>query len=160
MKFIPICLLLFLLCGCSSQKKFVAPPFGGGVKPVIHSSLSLAPDTSLVASSSQTDLYVRPNIVNEKPHLKGQAVKRVIKKAYNLLRPDKEKDGGGGAIASFVLGVIGLFLFGFILGIIALVKGANAMARGTPNQGFAIAGFILGIVDIVAGIIILAVLFL
>ncbi len=34
MKFLAICLFLFLIWGCSSQKRFTAPPFGGSVKPV------------------------------------------------------------------------------------------------------------------------------
>ena len=50
-----------------------------------------------------------------------------------------------------ICGIIGLFCFGFILGIIALVKGLSAnkqlKALGLPT-GQAIAGIVLGIIGI------------
>jgi len=50
MKLFTISFLLLLICGCSSQKKFIAPPFGGGVK-VIDSSFLPVEEVSLVRLS-------------------------------------------------------------------------------------------------------------
>lgn len=58
-----------------------------------------------------------------------------------------------GAIASLVTGIIGLFLFGFILGWIAISNGRSAIRKieADPDysgRGLATAGIILGVVDI------------
>jgi len=64
-----------------------------------------------------------------------------------------------GAVAALVCGIIGLFIAGIILGIIAIVCGVSARnaIRRNPSvytgQGMATAGLVLGIVDIVAAII-------
>jgi len=66
----------------------------------------------------------------------------------------------GKAVAAMVCGIVGLVIFGFILGIIAIVLGSiakNEIKRtGQGGSGMATAGIVLGIVDIVAGIIIFA----
>lgn len=60
----------------------------------------------------------------------------------------------GMSIASFVLGIVGLFVAGLICGALAIVFGVIGMKRGL--RGLAIAGLILGIVDIVAALIIIS----
>ena len=68
----------------------------------------------------------------------------------------------GKATASLVLGIVGLVLFGVVLGVLAIIfsglaKGEIARSPGTySNSGAATAGLVLGIVDIVAGVLILA----
>lgn len=55
------------------------------------------------------------------------------------------------AIGSLVCGIIGFFVFGLILGIIALVLGfqvRKTAPRGTTSRGMATAGIVLGIVDL------------
>lgn len=67
----------------------------------------------------------------------------------------------GFAVTSFILGLIGIFVFGIPLGILAVVFGGIALSRYKKNpeeklKGLAIAGFILGIIAIVGAIIVLA----
>ena len=61
--------------------------------------------------------------------------------------------GRGKAIASLVLGLVGLLVFGIITGIIAIALGCSARndMRATGNydaSGMATAGIVLGIIDI------------
>ena len=64
-----------------------------------------------------------------------------------------------------VIGIVGLLLFGLILGIIAIVLSSQAkgeMQRQPDrysNEGAATAGLVLGIVDLVAGVLFFAVVF-
>lgn len=62
----------------------------------------------------------------------------------------------GKAKASLICGIIGLFVLGIILGIIALVQ-ANKSIRENGPTGMAKAGKVLGIIDIVAFFVILIV---
>ena len=61
----------------------------------------------------------------------------------------------GTATAALVCGIIGLFIFGLILGIIAIVQGSRAKKLGYPG-GKATAGIVLGIIDIVAWALLMA----
>ena len=65
----------------------------------------------------------------------------------------------GLAIASLVVGIIGIFLFPVILGPVAIVLGAVGMrqARVKGGGGMAKAGVILGVVDLVIFAVMLAV---
>jgi hypothetical protein len=62
----------------------------------------------------------------------------------------------GMAIASLILGILGISLFAIIFGIVAInqINKSNGLITG---KGMAIAGIILGIISIVATIIIIAV---
>jgi hypothetical protein len=77
----------------------------------------------------------------------------------NVYRPT---GNNGKALASMVCGIVGLVVFGFILGIIAIVLGSiakNEIRRtGQGGYGMATAGIVLGIIDIIAGIFIVAAL--
>ena len=64
-----------------------------------------------------------------------------------------QKPAQGFATAGLVCGIVGLFLLGFILGILAIIFGSIANSRGNPSGK---TGIILGIIDIFAGIIIMA----
>ncbi|WP_298698936.1 DUF4190 domain-containing protein [Rothia mucilaginosa] len=53
------------------------------------------------------------------------------------------------SIVSLVSGIVGLFIFGYILGVVAIVTGRLAMNNPElKNRGMAITGTILGIVGI------------
>ena len=71
----------------------------------------------------------------------------------------------GKATTALVLGLVGLVLFGFILGVLAIVFASLAKAEisrqpnAFTNSGAATAGLVLGIVDIVAGVLIFVWLF-
>ena len=69
----------------------------------------------------------------------------------------------GKAIASLVLGIIGLFLFGVIAGVLAIVFGALARKEidrdpTLGGHGMATAGLVLGIIGVVLWAIIILVL--
>jgi hypothetical protein len=70
------------------------------------------------------------------------------------------KSYSGMATASLVLSLVGLILFGFILGVLAVVFASVALSGmgryGNPDgKGRAIAGLVLGIIDTVAGTLLL-----
>lgn len=60
-----------------------------------------------------------------------------------------------GAVASLVLGIVGLFCFGIVLGILAIIYSGKARKAIAANPGvytgggMATAGLILGIIDVV-----------
>jgi Domain of unknown function (DUF4190) len=70
--------------------------------------------------------------------------------------------GGGLAVAALVIGIVAIVLsftivFGFVLGGLAIVFGAIAIARarmpGAGGRGMAVAGLVLGIVAIVFAVL-------
>jgi hypothetical protein len=68
------------------------------------------------------------------------------------------KENAPGAVASLVCGIIGLFLFGIVLGIVAIVNAnkAKRLIASDPRYGgggMATAGLILGIICLVAFVI-------
>jgi len=77
------------------------------------------------------------------------------------LKEDEEiisKGNAPGAVSSLVVGIIGLFLFGFILGWSAIGNGRSALKKieedpGYSGKGFAIAGIIMGVIDIAGWVI-------
>jgi len=56
---------------------------------------------------------------------------------------------------SIIIGVIGLFLFGIVAGVVAFIMAGRAEAAGVK----ATAGKILGVLDIVGGIIVMVMFF-
>jgi len=74
--------------------------------------------------------------------------------------PGTQSRSNGMAIAALVCGIIGLFIFEVILGVLAIIFGGIALSRanrGAGRRGMALAGLILGAVDVVLFIVILAV---
>ena len=59
------------------------------------------------------------------------------------------RDADGMAVASFVLGLLGLLVLNLFLGPIAIVLSALALKRGTTRLGRAYLGLGLGIADLV-----------
>jgi len=57
-------------------------------------------------------------------------------------KKDRKRAGGFG-LAAYVCGIIGLFIFPFILSTLAIIFGAIGMSR---HQKFAVAGLVLGMV--------------
>ena len=60
---------------------------------------------------------------------------------------DKHSNSGFG-ITALVTGIVGAFIFGLILGVIAIIFGAISIKRSEKRKGFGIAGLILGILDV------------
>ncbi|MEV6128386.1 DUF4190 domain-containing protein [Streptomyces violaceusniger] len=65
------------------------------------------------------------------------------------------RDADGMAVASFVLGLIGLLLFNAVFGPCAIVLGTLALARETRRRGRALLGIMLGIADMALLIVLL-----
>ncbi|WP_030821902.1 DUF4190 domain-containing protein [Streptomyces hygroscopicus] len=65
------------------------------------------------------------------------------------------RDADGMAVASFVLGLIGLLLFNAVFGPCAIALGTLAIARETRRRGRALLGLTLGIADVVLLIVLL-----
>lgn len=53
------------------------------------------------------------------------------------------------AVASFVLGLLGLLVINLLLGPIAIVLAGLALRRGTARRGRALLGLFLGVADLV-----------
>lgn len=58
------------------------------------------------------------------------------------------QDAVGMAVASFVLGLLGLLVLNVFLGPTAIVLAAVALWRGTPRRGRALLGLGLGVADL------------
>ena len=61
------------------------------------------------------------------------------------------------AIASLVLGIVSLLLFGIIAGPLAIIFGALRVKPGSAGRGMAIAGIILGALGTIGAIVLLAI---
>ncbi|MGW0547812.1 DUF4190 domain-containing protein [Streptomyces altiplanensis] len=59
------------------------------------------------------------------------------------------RDPDGMAVASFVLGLVGLLVFNIFLGPAAMVLASLALRRGTGRRGRALLGLGLGAADLV-----------
>ena len=64
-------------------------------------------------------------------------------------RPVGRRDRDGMAVASFVLGLVGLLVMNVFLGPVAIVLASIALWRGTERRGRALLGLGLGIADLV-----------
>ena len=67
--------------------------------------------------------------------------------------PNGDHPGQGPAIASLVLGIVGLFVAGIICGIIGLCMAAKAKNEGYVG-GIRTAGFVLSLVALVLGAVV------
>lgn len=92
--------------------------------------------------------------------IKQEQIKHFIKKNKTddpLPEVGKPAQGGKGlSIASFVLSLVGLLIFGLICGILAIVFGAIALGKGNAGRGLAIAGIVIGVIDVVFVLVYLA----
>ncbi|MFD0338720.1 DUF4190 domain-containing protein [Streptomyces sp. NPDC127117] len=64
-------------------------------------------------------------------------------------RSARTRDADGLAVASFVLGLVGLLVMNILLGPAAIVMAVIALARSTSRRGRAFLGLALGIADLV-----------
>ncbi|WP_030421644.1 DUF4190 domain-containing protein [Streptomyces sp. SCSIO 75703] len=62
--------------------------------------------------------------------------------------PTGVRDADGMAVASFVLGLLGLLVLNVVLGPLAIALAGVALARGTARRGRALLGLGLGIADL------------
>ncbi|GHE70576.1 hypothetical protein GCM10018785_43740 [Streptomyces longispororuber] len=64
-------------------------------------------------------------------------------------RPVGRRDTDGMAVASFVLGLLGLLVLNLVLGPVAIGLACVALRRGTARRGRALLGLGLGVADLV-----------
>ncbi|MEI5101422.1 DUF4190 domain-containing protein [Streptomyces sp. PmtG] len=64
-------------------------------------------------------------------------------------RPVGRRDTDGMAVASFVLGLLGLLVLNLVLGPVAIALACVALRRGTARRGRALLGLGLGLADLV-----------
>ncbi|EPH43363.1 DUF4190 domain-containing protein [Streptomyces aurantiacus] len=64
-------------------------------------------------------------------------------------RPVGRRDTDGMAVASFVLGLLGLLVLNIVLGPVAIALASVALWRGTGRRGRALLGLGLGVADLV-----------
>ena len=115
------------------------------------------------ASAPQPPAYQQPPVYNggQSPASQGplpQAYLQPVQYEYPNQQPPydqaQKQPANTSATISFVCGVIGFFLFGVILGAIAVMQGYSARRFGYTGWK-ATTGIILGAIDIVACILII-----
>ncbi|WP_225837888.1 DUF4190 domain-containing protein [Streptomyces sp. NK08204] len=62
--------------------------------------------------------------------------------------PARTRDADGMAVASFILGLLGLLVLNVFLGPVAIVLAAVSLWRGTARRGRAWLGLVLGAADL------------
>ena len=100
----------------------------------------------------------QPNPYGQQPYQGGQQpYPAAPPPGYGYPQPARQ--GNGLAIASLVCGIIGLLIFGVILGPLAAIFGGIALSRanrGASGKGMAIAGLVLGLIATILAIILIA----
>lgn len=107
-------------------------------------------------SESATTLQ---GVKNER--FKFRSVSTFIKKiAKNPKPPNPNKTGAGMAVAALICGIVSLFVFGIILGILACVFGGIALSKYREGlhsrKGMSIVGIVLGIIGIIGALVVIA----
>ena len=69
--------------------------------------------------------------------------------ASQLAGTSAKEEGDDLAVASFILGLLGLFFFNIVLGPLALTLACVSLARGTRRRVRALLGVALGAADLV-----------
>lgn len=70
------------------------------------------------------------------------------------VQPAPAKDAGKGfAIASMVLGIVSLFIFGYIAGALAIIFSVVAKKKGSTSK-MATAGLVLGIIGVAGALLV------
>ncbi|WKU45311.1 hypothetical protein Q3V23_15230 [Streptomyces sp. VNUA116] len=80
---------------------------------------------------------------------KTEPQQKAEQKARKTPAPPARREADGMAVASFVLGLVGLLVFNVVLGPLALVLAGLALARGTTRRGRALLGLTLGAADLI-----------
>lgn len=158
-----IVILSYLVIVC-----ILLSPFG--VNAAIESrastnSFAKSPSESLLSvEKGQPTVSIDSRELSFKEKIALKVLKRKLKKASKVKKLDAadQTQMDGLAIAGFVTGIVGLFVFGIILGALAVVFSAIALKRikrepeKRSGRGLAIAGLVLGIIGVVGALVVLA----
>jgi len=79
-----------------------------------------------------------------------------INASSDRVRPAAHPDGADGmAVASFLLGLLGLLAFNVVLGPFALTLGFVSLVRGTDRPVRAVLGIALGVADLMVLVVLM-----
>ena len=87
---------------------------------------------------------------------KENMVHRQIEKIRTVVHPKYYgQSNGNGAMAtvSLVCGIVGLFFFGIVFGLVAIISGVIGLQNNRPHQGMASWGLALGLIDFIIPLI-------
>jgi hypothetical protein len=130
----------------SSLKESPSVPLSPNIE--IRNNISYSVDSK----EDLSDLTKKEQRQIVKPYKKE--LKSAVKSYVQSRSGQQQKSALGFAIASIVCGIIGLFVAGFILGILAIIFGGIALKRIRMNpslqgRGLAITGMVLGLIDVI-----------
>lgn len=138
-------------------------------------------DNSLIASTDDNSIPAEDNFtissnnygnsirtkIEQKVEKSKNKLRKKINKNVEKIKTSNSVNGGepkteGFGLAGFITGLVGLFIFGILFGLIAIIFGAISLGKINKNpdrfkgKGFAITSLILGIIDVVGFLIVLA----
>lgn len=139
------------------------------IAPVVASE----PTTALATTATDVRPYQRLNLEGRRNLVKltpsPSAVKQAAKSIDKVSRKELKRQWrqrmsqpgstvSGLAVASLVCGILAFFIFGVVLGILAIIFGGVALSKIRKNpemsgRGMAVAGLVLGIVSTVVTLI-------
>jgi hypothetical protein len=131
--------------GNSLTEKSTVP----SVPDITNSNKNYIPAASAQDLSNLTRKEQREMIKPFKKELKS-----AIRSYGQTMSGQEAKPAMGFAVASIICGIVGLFIAGYILGLLAIIFGGVALRRirnnpGMPGRGLAYAGIILGLIDVI-----------
>jgi len=127
--------------------------------------IASADNQQIITSEKKKNIFLtnpKINIQNEDNQNKPTFKSEFKKGTKMILAPSDDPKTNGSALAGFILSLVGLFIFGFILGVLAIIFSAIGLGKIKKDpakwkgKGMAIAGLIIGIVDIIGWLIVIA----
>jgi hypothetical protein len=129
-------------------------------------------ESMVVASIDNNEVIIAPKDRSKSPASESisasddvSSFRNEFKKGVSvIMSPPDEKRTNGMALAGFICSLVGLFIFGVVLGVLGVIFSAIGLGKISKDpskwkgKGMAIAGLIVGIIDIFVWIFILALL--
>lgn len=158
MKKITILFLILMFSGAIfSNENVVGLQEKAKNSPLSANELSIGNTSQATPSNNTGD-----EINFKKTSLDKKGIKHYFKREFKFKTQSNEGRFSGLAIAGFIIGLVGLIIFGipfgiaaFTMGLISFIMIMNSLGQ-LKGKGFAIAAFILGIVDIIGAIIVIS----
>ncbi len=128
-----------------------------------NTELAATVNEELLVLDEKKDLFQIENEGIQKDE-SAPTFKSEFKKGASMIlsAPDDSQKTNGMAIAGFVCSLVGLFLFGLVLGILGIIFSAIGLGKISKDssrwkgKGMAVAALIVGVVDVVVAIVLLA----
>lgn len=128
-----------------------------------NTELSATLNDELLVFDEKKNLFKRKSVEIQKDAV-ADTFKSEFKQGASMIvnAPDDSQKTNGMAIAGFVCSLVGLFLFGIVLGLLGIIFGAIGLGKISKDssrwkgKGMAIAALVVGVVDVVVAIVLLA----